>query len=586
MNSQSLKFIKARLHEIKEKIYSDPYLRYCLIVTLILTGSWFWYRTPNFAGPDEYSRLIQPMKVVGNFVSSPSTHALQSGVLDGRALGATFYLYSITLVPLFMIVLLTGQLGEFATLGTISSRWELWHEAPSWFWTGAIVSGRITLMIFATGCVYLMYLVGDELWNKTTARMSAILLSITFGFIAMAHEVSEDIPAIFFILLTLYLLLLFIDTNNERLFWAATLSGGIAIAFKLTAGAVVMGIGGALLVRAFTHHENWKAELFRPRLIGGGLALGIVAIYVGMPSILLGGPDELLLRITHTTGQKTSLSGGQSAPIWVWMASGYLNGLGLPLATAICLGAPASVVLARTNDVDAGKLSVVGLSALPYFVVFSRWEYVRMHHLLPTFPLMILLLSATITYLIRQKPKSGRILVGFLVVSTALYSGVGVMQYGSEPRDQATGWIETNVEDDEEMVVYENSIADVAAVHGKPVQHYPYPEENATYESTLILNQSNYTEWMTSTTDRNPKYIQLTLGEIRYIDPNSPRSEKYPRRSDHIESLMNEETNYTIVAEFGSRPTFEAPPDRLLWEGIVATPPQKERYIVILKSDS
>jgi hypothetical protein len=72
----------------------------------VTCGFGIWYRLPNFAGADEYSRLIQPMKVAGEFVTEPNFESVRRGVTDGRALGATFYLYSLVLFPIFFYIVI------------------------------------------------------------------------------------------------------------------------------------------------------------------------------------------------------------------------------------------------------------------------------------------------------------------------------------------------------------------------------------------------------------------------------------------------------------------------------------------------
>lgn len=567
---------------VRSDLRRDRSLRYILVIAAILSSFWFWYRVPNFASADEYSRLIYPMKVAGSVVSNPSFDSFRIAILDGRALGATFYLYGFALFPLFCLVLLLGLLGEFASLGNITSRWTLWHETPSWFWTGSILLGRCMAIAFAIGSVYITYRLGSQIRDRRTGRYASILLSVSFGFISMSHEIGEDIPMLFFLLLSTYCALRFIQTGNDWLYLAGASFGGVAIAFKLSAGVTVFVIGSAILLRKVSH-EGPKSTIVRPKLIGYGIILGFLSIYVGMPSVLVGGPDVLLRRALDTTGAKTTSSGGRSASIWLWMAKGYLNGLGLPLFVAVLLGSPFSLLVTYRERANYNGIILLLIALIPFFVVFTRWQYIRMHHLLPTLPLLLLLLGVSLSYLVDRYRKVGRIFLISLVLLTFIYAGMGVVEYAHEPRDQASEWMESNVEKQEDVEVYENSIADVAAVHGMPLRHYPYQEENATYSSTLVLNESAYTEWMTSSSERKPEYIQLTSEELRYLDPHSPRSDEYPRRAAYIRTLVQEEGEYRIVAEFGERPQYNSPREELIWAGINPNPSQKESYVVILE---
>ncbi|WP_336135323.1 ArnT family glycosyltransferase [Natronomonas amylolytica] len=578
-------FLRSVSATIRSDLSEDDSLSFILFGTALLAGFWFWYRVPNFAGPDEYSRLLQPIKTAGYVAADPSIEALRRGLLDGRALGATFYVYALVLAPLAVLVLVSGQFSEFVSLGSVTSRWTLWHEAPVWFWTGAVLFSRLVLIVFAAGCVYLTYRLGVRLQDRRTGRYASALLMLSLGFVSKAHEAGEDLPMLFFFLLATYLAVRFIQTGDERSFLVGAAIGGLAIAFKLTAGVVVFVLAGSLVARSLKTDGAWYSGLLRPKLIAGGLALGSVAIYVGIPSILVSGPEALLTRVFHTAGQKTALSGGREAPIWYWISKGYLEGFGLPLGLATVVAIPVSFLFLRKQSVSIHAAALLLVALVVYLMVFFQWSYLRMHHLLPTFPLMLLLLGMVLAGLNKQRPLLGHTLVAILVVTSALYAGGGVIKYATEPRDQATDWMESNVDQGERVVVYENSIADVAAIHGRTVEHYPYDEENATYSSSLVLNESAYTEWMISTPGRGPEYIQLTAADIRYLDPFSPLAEKYPRRAEYIRQLLDGDNGYRIAVEFGNRPEYRTPNAELIRTGVKPTPDPYEEYVVILERD-
>ena len=63
------------------------------------------------------------------------------------------------------------------------------------------------------------------------------------GFSRSAHEVGEDVPALFFFLLVVYLALRYLETGNESHFLAGYAIGGFATAVKLSAGTGVFVLG-------------------------------------------------------------------------------------------------------------------------------------------------------------------------------------------------------------------------------------------------------------------------------------------------------------------------------------------------------
>jgi len=560
----------------------DPYLRYILLLGGLLFLTAIWLRVPNFAGPDEYSRLIQPMKVAGRFVADPGFTSLRAAATDGRALGATFYLYAAVLAPIFLAILVTGQLGQFVRLGGIESRWTLWHEAPAWFWTSAVVLGRVVTVVLAVGCLYLVYRLGTELRDRWTGRAAAIGLALTFGFVESARLINEDIPMVVLLLVTLLLCLRYVESGAELTFLAACFSAGLAVAFKLTGGSAVIAIGVAYLLRA-RRVESPRAALLRPKLLLGGLAVGAVTIGVGFPSVLVGGPGELLTRVTYSSGQKTTVPGGVAAGIDVWLLQGYLASFGLPLVVGVLVGVALTARETLRDGFD-DRLLLVATPVVVTLAVFAQWRYVRVHHLLPTVPPLLVLGALGIGRLNRTG-RGVRAALALLLVTSAAFSAVGTVQMATDPRDEGTDWLRANTEPGDTVEVYENSIADVAAVHGRPVSHYSYREDNATYNSSLVLDERAYTEWMVGTPDRQPEYIQLTGAELQYTVAGHPDREQFPERAAYIEGLLGGEFNYTVVAQFGERPSERSVSERLLRAGVEPEPETRERVVVILARD-
>lgn len=574
-------FRRVFLRPIRRDLDADPWLRYVLLLGFALSVFGIWARVPNFVGPDEYSRLIQPMKVAGQFLGDPGLDSLRAGLTDGRTLGATFYLYALVLAPIFLAVLLTGQLGQFLTLGGLTSRWTLWQKAPAWFWTSSVLLGRAVSVGLGLASVYLVYRIGVRARNRWTGRAAATGLAVTFGFVESAHTVNEDIPMLVFLLLTVLLALQYVDTGDRRPFWLSCLAGGAAIAFKLTGGAAVPVVGAAYVLRS-RRVDDWQTALIRPTLLLGGVAIGAATIAVGFPSVLVGGPEQLLTRVSHTTGQKTTLPGGVVAGIEFWLLRGYLSAFGLPLFLGVVGGVAVAGLSGFDDRVGTDQLLLLAVPVATVLAVFATWRYVRVHHLLPTLPFLLLLAAVGADRVRDKRRRVLRVGLALLLVTSFAYAGVGDIRFTTDPREQATDWLHTNADETATVEVYENSIADVAAVHGRPISYYEYPENNATYDNTLVLNESAYTEWMTEMPDREPAYIQLTSNELQYVTPGHPAAKRYPERGEYIAGLLNGSYDYTVVATFGQREVATSTDERLLRAGTVPEPESRERVVIIL----
>jgi hypothetical protein len=528
-------------------------VKYILLLAALLTGFFLWHRIPGFATIDERWRLLDVLRAVGIFTTDPGLASLRSAVLAERFAGATLYLYGIALVPVFIAVAATGRLSAFASVTP--------RLYPEWVWTWTLLIGRFVNVVIAVGCVYLIYRIGVAVRDRTTGRLAALLLTLTFGFLMMAHEVGEDIPALFCLLLTLYLALRYVETGDETAFLAGCVAGGIAISFKLTAGVSVFLLGIAYLLRA-RHVRDWRNALVKPRLVGIGALLGAAAVVVGHPEVLVAGPDELIRRMFVQASRKTVGLGGPAAPVWWWMLRGYLTGLGLPLFVASLCGIAAGIVRLheRSLESDATALALIGVAV--YLLAYSRWEYVRVHHLLPTFPLFALLVAIGLSRLHARNSSLARPLIAVLLVTGGTYAVVGDLHYAIAPRDEAAEWLTTHAPDDATMEVYRIRYRDAVFPRGMEISSY----QRDIGELGSSERRRSKTAWMLDMPKRCPTYIQLTYWDLTYLDASGPNRTQpipwvakrgpsepvwmpefsAPRRAEYIRDLLDGEYAYTL----------------------------------------
>lgn len=515
----------------------DRRLRCLLVAAALLCGFWFWHRAPNFATRDEHSRLLDALVAYGSVAADPSLESLQQGVTWGRVpFGATFYLFGLAVLPVVLLVVLLGQadiLTAFAAPDPEFGFYPSWQATPAWFWTGALVVVRLVNVLLAVGCVYLTYRVGRVVWGRTAGHLAGLLLTLTFGFLTIAHEGGEDMPALFLLLLALYLLVRYVQTGARWRFFAASAAGGVAIAFKLTAAPVIALVLAAHVLRARRAADPWQA-LARPGLLVPGALLGAVAIAVGFPTLLVGDVEAVVWRLLENPGARATHPTGPDAPVWWWFLRGYFSGMSLPLF----LGAAAAVgaTLLRVGRRRAAGGAVLVVTALALWVgLFAGWHDFRVHHLLPTFPLLALLLAGTLVRLHERRPSLARPAVAALLVTSGLYAAVGVGGYAAMPRDDAVAWLEANAEDGDTVEVYRRNVQDTAVPHGMDVNHV-YGWEGGGEE-----------------VDPCPEFIQLGYRDLLYLDQDT-----YFRNDDarfsYVRGLLAGEYNYEIAAEFGTRP--------------------------------
>ncbi|MFB6083083.1 MAG: glycosyltransferase family 39 protein [Halorientalis sp.] len=527
--------------QVEADLRADPYLPYIVLLAVVLCGFWFWHRVPNFATRDEKSRLLDAMVPMGRILADPSIETLQRSVTWSRVpFGPTLYLFGLALLPVLLVSVLTGDLSAFTGLGYPDPEfgfYPAWHRTPEWIWTWGLVFVRLFNVAFAVGAVYLTYRLGVELRDRATARLAALLLTLTFGFLTIAHEGGEDMPALFFFLLALYLVVRYVGTGEATAFFGASAAGGVAIAFKLTAAPIVPLIGLGFLLRARHVDGEWRGALFRPRLVVGGASLGLTAILVGYPTVLVGSVDEFVYRVFVQPGARSSHATGPTAPIWWWFLRGYFSALGLPLSFAALVGVAASVESVRDRATSTDALALAGVALVLFLWLFSGWHDFRVHHLLPTFPLIALLLAVSLTRLREYDPSLGTPVIALLLVTTGIYAGVGVAGYASMPRDQATAWLERNADENATMEVYRRDFQDAAVPHDMRINHLFGPESER--EAAAIVDC--------------PTYIQVGYRDLLYLK-NGTYYRNGRAQQEYFRELLSGEYSYRIVADFGPRP--------------------------------
>jgi len=530
---------------IRADLRTDPYLPSILALAVLLTGFWFWHRIPSFATRDERDRMLDVLVAYGTVVDDPSIESLQAGVTWGPTYGATFYLYTVVLLPVVVVTVLVGNvdvLVAFENPAPAFQYWPIWHRTPEWFWTASLLLVRLTNVGFAVGAVYLTYRIGVATYDRTAGRLAALLLLGTFGFLVLAHEGGEDMPALFFLLFAVYLALRYVQTGARYTYLGGCVAGAVAIGFKLTAAPVVLVLGVAYLRRVWIATDR-RAAFVRPGMLVAGLVLGAVVVLLSFPSALvLASPEPLKNRLLGASTGRMDAVTGADAPIWWWFLRNYANGLGLPLLVGSAIGVVASVAGVIGNafgvrewDVKPGGVLLALTGLVSYIVLFSRWHDFRVHHLLPTFPLLVILLAVSLSAAYRRRPRLARPLIAILLITSGAYAVAGDVGYATQPRDEATAWLDANATSNATLGVSRNDFQDAAIPHDMDVE------------------QLEDGEWPGATAGVCPTYVEVTRRDLLTLRPEF-RFGYDPARASYLRDLLAGEYNYELVAEFGSRP--------------------------------
>jgi len=534
---------------IRDDLGSDPYLPYILLLAAFLASFWIWHRLPNFATRDERWRVVDPIEAAAYLSEERSLDSLREGVNAWRNYGATFYVAAFALVPVAVAVLATDQVGPFLDMGKHRFAWdndvwywEHWLRTPGWIWAASVLPFRLVNAALVVGSVYVIYRIGTTMRDRAAGRLAALLLTLTWGLLVLAHEAGEDVPAMFFTLLSFYFALRYVEDGRAREFYWGCVAGAVGIGMKLSAGVSVIVLAVAFFLRAKREGGRVTHRYVRPVFLLAAAAIGLVVVWVGYPTVLVEfDPGALFDRISRGTSEKSSPHGWRVKPSWWWILRGYLHGLGLPLFVAAVAGTLGGLTLLRERSraADGVRLALIGAASL--LALTSTWSYVRMHHLLLTFPLLVLLATTSLVRVRDRWPAAGRVLVAVLLLTSGAYAVGGDLAYASQPRDQATQWLADRATPNTTVETYVGDPQEAAVPHHVDVSH---------------AGPSRRLE------ERCPEYIVLSYHrELLALAPDSwgksarrvgnPGSERYYR-----DLLAGDTYPYEVAKRFGRRPRF------------------------------
>jgi len=545
--------------QVREDLSADPYLLYFLLLAALLASFWVWHRLPNFATRDERWRVVDPIRPVGFFLQDFELRSIREGLTFWRSYGGTFYVYGLVLLPVLVVLLLLGQSPAIVDMATYSptSLWNDWQAVPGWVWTATILPARLVNVGFAVGAVYVVYRIGTVVDGRATGRLAALLLTLTWGFLVLAHEAGEDVPGLFFFLLSVYFALEYVESGTRRTFYLACLGGGVATGFKFTMGVSALVVGVAYLSRARRVEGSWRETLVRPRLLAVGLLVGGVAVFLSYPQVLVGAFDRFGGRVERGVVGKGSAHSWVVASSWWWIARGWLNGLGLPLAFASVGGVLGTLAWIHESSRigDLSRFAVVALGT--FLAVYSQWGYVRTHHLLPAFALLVVLVAVGAGRLHDRRPAVARVLVVGLVVSTGAYAVAGDLGYATQGRDDAQSWIASHAGANATVETYVRDPQEAAIPHGVDVDN-PIPPER------MVTVRERCPDFVALHYHRSLAYLAPDDHGLRASDLSDPLA------SEYVADLFSGEYPYEVAATFGREPRYLDGLDRRpTWRGLL-----------------
>ena len=303
--------------------------------------------------------------------------------------------------------------------------------------TRIIIIARMISGVMSTAVVFLTFVIGKILFDKSSAYLAALFLSVSMSFVGVAHFATMDSPTNFWYWLSC-VFALFIWKRGDHIWYAlAAVTAGFAIGIKVDRLIILL----PLLLSHFLRGEGLG---FR-RLIT--LAILVPAGYFSANPVLFTSTFEFFDGFTRDMFYQVLKGSGPEQSSYIGILYDMKSGLGLPLFLAALSGLAYGIYNLALNKNTAAIIWLLS-TFLPYYFIFGSTS-VQSWYLTFFFPPLMLLTAHACVTLINALPQRYAFVAKFAAAALVLYSFMYtvalIVQFSNDSRYLVADWIERNV---------------------------------------------------------------------------------------------------------------------------------------------
>lgn len=549
--------------------------RYMLFVILLLAASFRLYGLNWDQGhhfhPDE--RMII---MVTERLHLPKPFNLTSLLNPNSPLNPKFFAYGN--FPLYLLKAASTGISRF-----YGQEWATYNRLDQ--------IGRVLSVAFDLGTIFLIFKIGEKVFSSKEAILASFLYAACVYPVQLSHFYAVDVTLNFFILLTLYSLILFYEKQAFSQAFFVGISFGLALASKVSATVLVVSIGTALI---FDHLliflKRWRAALlpwwqkilffiFRSRkkrffveviksLFGYGLVIflfTIITFVIFQPYALIDFPT-FWRQITEQNRMTKdafvfpyTLQYVDTPPyfyhlknLWLWGMGIGLGGVSIVAVIWYVFNLLKRIKTRGEEDIEAKEIVLV-IFFIAYFATVGRFAVKFMRYLLPLYPLFCLFAACFLQSLINSQKKRisliGKVSLIFTISISLLWLFAFISIY-SKPNTRvlATQWINQNLPSGTKIAV--EHWDDRVPIRGNyQFLEMPMYESDRSKRKWEKVN-SNLEEADYIVIASNRLYAPL----LRLTDCQKYKI-CYPKTAEYYRKLFAEQLEFEKIAEFTSYPT-------------------------------
>jgi hypothetical protein len=305
-----------------------------------------------------------------------------------------------------------------------------------------LVGSRLLTMGLFLGTIALAFAISQKAYGLFAARIIALLLATSAGFIVYDHFLSCDSPLLFWMTLSVFFAQRITTSEKASNYVFAGFFAGISTATKYNG----LAVGIALVVAHLLKMPRWR-ELFVSRQLTTGLMMVPIGFLTGCPYALF---DYRKFAADFLYNYKvTPHYGGQVAGHGYWQfLSRMVEILGLPGAILILLSVLTSLlIIVSACDFRRRDAVVFVLAAsvfLLYFAKFGASPRMETRFVLPAVPFAILMAGPFFQTMALQGKWMYALMFPIFFYNSVCCFFVG-KRFSEDPRMAAQFWIEKQI---------------------------------------------------------------------------------------------------------------------------------------------
>ncbi len=330
------------------------------------------------------------------------------------------------------------------------------------------MTGRIVAVSLGILTVYLVYALGRRMYGKPVGLMAAAFMAIAPLHAMHSKFMAVDVPATFFLVLSLIYAARIPKDARIRNYILAGLFAGFAAATKYNAGLVLLSL---IAVHVACAKGRPMFQAFQPRMLAGVLSAG-AGFLIGCPGVVL--HTQTFLRdfkfeVIHASTGHGLLFVNTGSGFMYHLTHSLLPGLG-PALLAFALLGVIHALLRRSTANGIARLLLPWRAQTPmaetaardwmlivfiaaYYALIGMAEVRFARYIMPLLPVVSILAARVLIESEQWLANRSRVagltvaLIAILAIGyTAVYSAsVGTLLAFRDTRDQAAAWVKSNV---------------------------------------------------------------------------------------------------------------------------------------------